>query len=268
MLNPALYMDISSIPLTASTTNPTGSNKSSTGGSSSSESQPESNLFHRLSQGYYYNHDNLLNSSGSSAYSNHVNGTTTSTDLSDNNATPPPAPLQSQLQPLSQVGQQTANAFSFLARHSTSTNSQSEYYAAAAAAAVAVSSTPNSSVFNGNPFASGNFASPVIQSALHSNGTDHLLNNMQNFDHHSHRDFYPDQFKNSSSGQAHSSQPYSVYSGAFLRYLRAPMKQEISCKWIDPDTKQMCNRTFFSMHDIGKFYLLMSFQNLVFHNKN
>ena len=40
-------------------------------------------------------------------------------------------------------------------------------------------------------------------------------------------------------------------SGAFLRYLRhAPLKQEYQCRWIDPETKHICNQTFFTMHDI------------------
>ena len=39
--------------------------------------------------------------------------------------------------------------------------------------------------------------------------------------------------------------------GAFLRYLRTtPIKQEYECKWIDQDTKQLCNRLFHTMHDI------------------
>lgn len=44
--------------------------------------------------------------------------------------------------------------------------------------------------------------------------------------------------------------PYSP--GAFFRYLRNPtnLKQEFCCKWIDPETKQICERTFYTMHDI------------------
>jgi len=43
----------------------------------------------------------------------------------------------------------------------------------------------------------------------------------------------------------------STAPGAFLLYLRTtPVKQELTCKWIDQDTKQMCNRTFYTMHDI------------------
>ena len=39
--------------------------------------------------------------------------------------------------------------------------------------------------------------------------------------------------------------------GAFLRYLRTtPIKQEYECKWIDQDTKHLCNRLFHTMHDI------------------
>jgi uncharacterized Zn-finger protein len=43
--------------------------------------------------------------------------------------------------------------------------------------------------------------------------------------------------------------PYSP--GAFLRYLRTtPIKQELTCKWIDPDTREMCGRSFYNMHDV------------------
>lgn len=39
--------------------------------------------------------------------------------------------------------------------------------------------------------------------------------------------------------------------GAFMRYLRTgPIKQEFQCKWIDQDTRQLCQRIFYSMHDI------------------
>ena len=56
----------------------------------------------------------------------------------------------------------------------------------------------------------------------------------------------------SSSSSSSSTSSSSSYSpGAFLRYLRTtPHKQEYLCKWIDQDTKHMCNRTFFTMHDI------------------
>ncbi|XP_043222994.1 zinc finger protein ZIC 4-like [Amphibalanus amphitrite] len=37
------------------------------------------------------------------------------------------------------------------------------------------------------------------------------------------------------------------------RYLRQPLKQEMTCKWIDPDQpspKKVCNKTFHSLHEI------------------
>jgi hypothetical protein len=42
-------------------------------------------------------------------------------------------------------------------------------------------------------------------------------------------------------------------SGAFFRYMRPPIKQELSCMWIDPDQpspKKTCNKLFNSMHEI------------------
>lgn len=42
-------------------------------------------------------------------------------------------------------------------------------------------------------------------------------------------------------------------SGAFFRYMRPPIKQELSCMWIDADQpipKKTCNKLFNSMHEI------------------
>ena len=51
------------------------------------------------------------------------------------------------------------------------------------------------------------------------------------------------------NASAQSTNPYSP--GAFFRYLRTtPIKQETMCMWIDPDTKELCNRVFYSMHDV------------------
>ena len=41
--------------------------------------------------------------------------------------------------------------------------------------------------------------------------------------------------------------------GAFFRYMRQPIKQELSCLWLDqdqPSPKKPCNKTFGSMHEI------------------
>jgi hypothetical protein len=42
-------------------------------------------------------------------------------------------------------------------------------------------------------------------------------------------------------------------TGAFFRYMRQPMKQEVTCQWIEPDQptpKKPCTKIFASMHDI------------------
>ena len=42
-------------------------------------------------------------------------------------------------------------------------------------------------------------------------------------------------------------------TGAFFRYMRQPMKQEVTCQWIEPDQpspKKPCNKIFASMHEI------------------
>ena len=42
-------------------------------------------------------------------------------------------------------------------------------------------------------------------------------------------------------------------SGAFFRYMRPPIKQELTCLWVDidqPNPKKPCMKTFGSMHEI------------------
>ena len=42
--------------------------------------------------------------------------------------------------------------------------------------------------------------------------------------------------------------------GAFFRYMRQPIKQELICKWIEPEQlanpKKSCNKTFSTMHEL------------------
>ena len=40
------------------------------------------------------------------------------------------------------------------------------------------------------------------------------------------------------------------YMSPYYRYMRQPVKQEMTCEWIDPETKKMCNKLFHSLHDI------------------
>ena len=47
--------------------------------------------------------------------------------------------------------------------------------------------------------------------------------------------------------------PHPHAPGAFFRYMRPPVKQELSCLWIDadqPPPKKTCNKLFGSMHEI------------------
>jgi hypothetical protein len=51
-------------------------------------------------------------------------------------------------------------------------------------------------------------------------------------------------------GMAHHA---AAAPGAFFRYMRQPIKQELSCLWIDqdlPSPKKPCNKIFGSLHDI------------------
>ena len=53
------------------------------------------------------------------------------------------------------------------------------------------------------------------------------------------------------SGYGHQMSPAA--HGAFFRYMRQPVKQEITCLWVEPDQphpKKSCNKTFNSMHEV------------------
>ena len=58
---------------------------------------------------------------------------------------------------------------------------------------------------------------------------------------------YPASYMNGMGMAAHHS------PGAFFRYMRNPLKHEVTCMWIEPDMpspKKPCNKTFCSMHEI------------------
>jgi len=40
------------------------------------------------------------------------------------------------------------------------------------------------------------------------------------------------------------------YMSPYYRYMRQPVKQEMTCEWIDQETKKMCNKVFHTMHDV------------------
>ncbi len=46
----------------------------------------------------------------------------------------------------------------------------------------------------------------------------------------------------------------AAHQGAFFRYMRNPIKQEVTCQWIDPDlpliSRKPCGKIFGSMHEI------------------
>jgi len=64
-----------------------------------------------------------------------------------------------------------------------------------------------------------------------------------------------DPFGFSSAGLTDSSYGYSNmssygYMSPYYRYIRPPVRQEMTCEWIDQDTKKCCRRTFYTLHDI------------------
>lgn len=51
-------------------------------------------------------------------------------------------------------------------------------------------------------------------------------------------------------GYNYSNMSYG-YMSPYYRYMRQPpVRQEMTCEWIDQDTKKICKKTFYSMHDI------------------
>uniref|UniRef100_H3B7P6 Zic family member 5 n=1 Tax=Latimeria chalumnae TaxID=7897 RepID=H3B7P6_LATCH len=77
-------------------------------------------------------------------------------------------------------------------------------------------------------------------------------------EHFSHR---PDHYAPSSLHQTYNSMNLNMNiaatahhgaTGAFLRYTRQPIKQELICKWIDQEqtSKKACSKTFSTMHEL------------------
>merc|ERR1711884_969647 len=51
-------------------------------------------------------------------------------------------------------------------------------------------------------------------------------------------------------GYNYSNMSYG-YMSPYYRYMRQPpVRQEMTCEWIDPETKKMCNKVYYTMHDI------------------
>ncbi|CAL1267539.1 unnamed protein product [Larinioides sclopetarius] len=69
--------------------------------------------------------------------------------------------------------------------------------------------------------------------------------------HHHHQMARSDPF--STSYHHHHPHHIAPPTGAFFRYMRNPIKHEMTCLWIDPDQgipKKPCNKVFTSMHEI------------------
>ena len=225
------------------------------------------NIFNSLPQRFQQHQycNSNENSSNLTPYTvrNTTSSTLTTTTNSNNNENDSPMPflrrsnttIDNSFNPCAVAASNSASTDAYLLRNNSS-------YAAAAAVAVAAaaSSTPNS---YSNPFSAA-FNSPV------NNNADQLFG-QSSFDSHRYHSNYNSDFYNQeqlasnssvtvpavaaavAAAAANSSQSYSAYPyspGAFFRYLRAPIKQEYCCKWIDQETKQICERSFFTMHDI------------------
>ena len=51
------------------------------------------------------------------------------------------------------------------------------------------------------------------------------------------------------SGYDYSNMGYG-YMSPYYRYMRQPVKQEMTCEWIDPDTKKCCKKVYYTMHEM------------------
>jgi len=55
-------------------------------------------------------------------------------------------------------------------------------------------------------------------------------------------------------GYNYSNNMYSSYmngmGSSFFRYMRQPMRQEMTCEWMDQETKKVCRKVFQGMHEI------------------
>ena len=40
------------------------------------------------------------------------------------------------------------------------------------------------------------------------------------------------------------------YMSPYYRYMRQPVKQEITCEWVDQDTKKCCKKVYYTMHEM------------------
>jgi hypothetical protein len=52
-----------------------------------------------------------------------------------------------------------------------------------------------------------------------------------------------------SAGYDYSNMGYG-YMSPYYRYMRQPVKQEMTCEWIDPETKKCCKKVYYSMHEM------------------
>ena len=66
---------------------------------------------------------------------------------------------------------------------------------------------------------------------------------------HAAHDPYSAALMGASAGYDYSNMGYG-YMSPYYRYMRQPVKQEMTCEWIDPETKKMCNKVFQTLHDI------------------
>ena len=51
------------------------------------------------------------------------------------------------------------------------------------------------------------------------------------------------------SGYDYSNMGYG-YMSPYYRYMRQPVKQEMTCEWVDQDTKKVCKKLYHTMHEM------------------
>ena len=98
-----------------------------------------------------------------------------------------------------------------------------------------------SAVSTREQFHSGMAAANQFHNSM--NAINPMAASMAHHHHHPHHPHHP---------AHHAHHHPTTPAGAFFRYMRPPVKQELSCLWIDADQplKKTCNKLFNSMHEI------------------
>ena len=66
---------------------------------------------------------------------------------------------------------------------------------------------------------------------------------------HAAHDPYSAALMGASAGYDYSNMGYG-YMSPYYRYMRQPVKQEMTCEWMDRDTKKLCKKLYYTMNEM------------------